>query len=86
MILDLNGDGKLDLWSGYFDSSTGKANQAFLNNGSGVLSRANSSLINSFGASGGMLPVKFGDKWAFVFANRSGNTNLLYLTKPLYTF
>lgn len=88
MILDLNGDGKLDLWSGYFDSSTGKANQAFLNNGSGVLSRTNASLINGFSASGGMLPVKFGNKWAFVFANRDSQNNqiLLYLTKPLYTF
>ena len=88
LITDLNGDGRLDLWLGYFDFSSGKANQAFVNNGSGTFSPVNQSLINSFNASGGMLPVKFNDKWAFVFStmNSQSGTSLLYLTKPKYTF
>ena len=88
LVLDLNGDGKLDLWSGYFDFSSGKANQAFLNNGAGIFSQVNQTLINSFNASGGMLPVKFNDKWAFVFStmNLQSGTSSLYLTTPKYTF
>jgi len=86
MILDLNGDGKLDLWAGYFDFNTGNANQALLNNGSGIFSSSLQTTIASFQASGGMLPVKFGDKWAFVFSRLNSSSSNLYLTKPLYTF
>ena len=88
LITDLNGDGRPDLWSGYFDFSSGKANQAFVNNGSGIFNPVNQSLINSFNASGGMLPVKFGNQWAFVFSTRDpqSGVSLLYLTKPKYTF
>ena len=88
LITDLNGDGNLDLWAGYFDFSSGNANQAFLNNGSGTFSQVNQTLINSFNASGGMLPVKFNNKWAFVFSimNLQNRTSSLYLTQPKYTF
>ena len=88
LITDLNGDGRPDLWSGYFDFSSGKANQAFVNNGSGIFNPVNQSLINSFNASGGMLPVKFGNQWAFVFSTMDpqSGVSLLYLTKPKYTF
>jgi len=88
LITDLNGDGRLDLWSGFYDFSSGKANQAFLNNGSGTFTPVNQTLINSFNASGGMLPVKFGNQWAFVFStmDTQRGVSLLYLTKPKYTF
>lgn len=87
-FIDLNGDGKLDLWSSSFDFGSGKANQVFLNNGAGVFTRTSKDLINTFTADGGMLPVKFGNKWALVFAkmNQTTRTSEIYFTKPLYTF
>ena len=85
-LVDLNGDGKLDLWCGYFDFNTGKANQALLNNGNGVFTKTSQTLIDGFTATGGMVPVKFGDKWAFVFMKMTNGTSEIYFTKPLYTF
>lgn len=85
-LIDLNGDGKLDLWCGYFDFDTGKSNQALLNNGNGGFTRTQKTLIDNFSASGGMLPIKFGNKWAFVFMKMTNGTSQIYFTKPLYTF
>ena len=88
LIIDLNADGQLDIWAGYFDHSTGKANQAFLNNGAGIFKQVNKTLIDGFSASSGMLPVKFNNKWAFVFSkmDQHRGVSLLYLTKPIYSF
>lgn len=88
IIADLNGDGKPDLWFGYFDYNTGKANQVFLNNGSGTFSKVATSLVDSFTASGGMIPVSINNKWALVYAkmNTQSSMTTLYVTKPLYSF
>lgn len=88
MIVDLNDDGFLDIWAGYFDSYTGNATQVMLNNSALSLTIVSQSLINSFDASGGMLPVKFNNKWAFVFVSSDyqNGSSTIYLTKPLYTF
>jgi hypothetical protein len=87
VITDLNNDGKPDLWASNFDFTSGNSNQAFLNNGSGIFRSSLQTTLASFGATGGMLPVKFGDRWAFVFLTMHGYDRAnVFLTRPLYTF
>lgn len=87
IVEDLNGDGKLDLWLGYFDQASGRANMAWLNNGSGIFTRALADTIDSFGANGAMVPIKVGNNWQFVY---STNTNHglynIFVTRPIYNF
>lgn len=85
-LLDLNGDGKIDLWASYMDWDTGNSNQIMMNNGSGIFSPWQPNLVRSFSASAGMIPVKFGDKWAIVFGRSNTSTTDFYITKPVYTF
>ena len=88
LVLDLNGDGKLDLWFGYFDYDTGQANQVFLNNGSGIFTKVASDMVNGFVASGGMIPVAVNNRWALVYAkmNTSNKTTTFYVTESIYNF
>jgi len=86
MITDLNGDGKPDLWMGYFDFDTGKANHAWLNNGSGAFTRSLQSTIDSFGSNGPMVPIKFGNTYSFVYSKMTGNQLSIYATNSRYIF
>lgn len=88
VLEDLNGDGTVDLWSGYFDWTTGKANQAWVNNGSGVFTQVLKSEIDGLDSNGVAVPVKFGSSWAFVYSRRSpdGKTVTIYYTQPRFTF
>jgi hypothetical protein len=86
MAIDLNGDGILDLWLGNPDYSSGKANQAWLNNGSGTFTRSSQSTIDGIGANGPMIPVVFGDKFAFVYCKFSGSQTSFFVTSSKYTF
>jgi len=71
MVMDLNNDGKLDIWLG----SPNSANQALLNT-NGIMTRAMKSIIDSYGATGPMIPVKFGNQWSLVYTkfHNSGYT------------
>lgn len=86
MAIDLNGDGILDLWLGSPDYSSGKANQAWLNNGSGTFTRSSQSTIDGIGANGPMIPVGFGNTFAFVYSKFSSNQISFFVTSSKYTF
>ena len=86
MAIDLNGDGILDLWLGNPDFSSGKANQAWLNNGSGTFIRSSQSTIDGIGAHGPMIPVGFGDTFAFVYSKFSTSQASFFVTTSKYTF
>lgn len=86
ILMDLDNDGKLDLWLSNFDSNTGNSNQALLNSGTGIFRQSAQSTIASFNATGGMLPVKFGNKWAFLFMRMQSYSSAIYFTKPIYSF
>ena len=86
MVTDLNGDGKPDLWMGYFDITSGAANHAWINNGSGMFTRALKSIIDSFKSNGPMVPIKFNEGYAFVYSTRTDSGLTLYVTPPQYTF
>jgi hypothetical protein len=86
MAIDLNGDGILDLWLGNPDFSSGKANQAWLNNGSGTFIRSSQSAIDGIGANGPMIPVGFGDTFAFVYSKFSNSQASFFVTTSKYTF
>ena len=86
-LLDLNNDGKIDIWASYFDWNTGNSNQVLLNNGTGIFTPWQATRMQSFGASGGMIPVKFGNQWAFVVSRINNNSSSnLYMTRPVYSF
>ena len=86
MAIDLNGDGILDLWLGNPDFSSGKANQAWLNNGSGTFIRSSQSTIDGIGTNGPMIPVGFGDTFAFVYSKFSNSQASFFVTTSKYTF
>lgn len=85
VIEDLNGDNKPDLWMGYLDGTTGKANQAWLNNGNGNFTRTAQTTIDNYQSSGPMLPVKF-DKWNFVYSKKDGAGYTFYVGRNSYAF
>lgn len=85
VVVDLNHDGKQDLWVSNYDFDTGNSNQALINTAAGF-EQSQQSLLASFGANGGMLPVKFGDKWAFVYLHMQSQQSIIYFTKPVYSF
>lgn len=86
LTVDLNGDGKVDVWASSYDFGTGNSNQALLSSVSGPFNQSLESVLAGFQATGGMLPVKFGDKWAFIIARMGLYESTLYFTKPVYTF
>jgi hypothetical protein len=86
LVTDLNGDGKPDLWMGYYDFDTGKANHAWINNGSGMFTRSLQSTIDSFGSNGPMVPIKFGNTYSFVYSKMSNNQLKIYATNSRYIF
>lgn len=85
VIEDLNGDTKPDLWMGYFDATSGKANQAWLNDGNAIFRRSLQETIDSFGSNGPMLPVQFAG-WHFVYSKKNGSGYDFFLSKNAYTF
>lgn len=86
LVTDLNGDGHLDLWMGYYDFNTGKANHAWLNNGTGIFTRSLQSTIDSFESNGPMVPIKFGNTYSFVYSKMSNNQLSIYATNSRYIF
>jgi hypothetical protein len=86
MAIDLNGDNILDLWLGNPDFSSGKANQAWLNNGSGTFIRSSQSTIDGISANGPMIPVGFGDTFTFVYSKFSNSQASFFVTTSKYTF
>jgi len=76
MVMDLNNDGKLDIWLG----APASANQALLNTNGTVMSRAMKSVIDSYGAIGPMIPVKFGNQWSLVYTKFSNCVYTYYIS------
>ena len=86
IVADFNGDGKPDLWLGYFDFDSGLANHAWINNGAGIFTRTLKSIINSFKSNGPMVPIEFNEGYAFVYSILTEHGLTLYVTPPQYTF
>jgi hypothetical protein len=86
IIEDLNGDGKLDLWLGYFDQSSGLANQAWINSTGNKFTNISGSTTYTLTSSGPMVPIKFGNNWAFVYSVFGNGALTLYTTMPRYKF
>jgi len=86
MSIDLNGDGILDLWLGNPDFSSGKANQAWLNNGAGIFTRSSQSIIDGLGANGPMMPVAVDSVHLFVYSKIIGNQLKIYVTNTRHVF
>ena len=86
IVADFNGDGKPDLWMGYFDFDSGLANHAWINNGAGIFTRSLQSTIDGFGANGPMLPVAFGNTHSFVYAKMANKQLTIYVTLAKYIF
>jgi hypothetical protein len=86
IVEDLNGDGRLDLWLGYFDQSSGSANQAWINNTGSKFTSVSGSTTYTLASSGPMVPIKFGSNWAFVYSTFSNSTLTVYTTIPKYQF
>ena len=86
MTIDLNGDGILDLWLGSPDYSSGKANQAWINNGAGIFTRSSQSTIDGLGANGPMIPVGFGNGFAFLYSKSVDSQTSIFVTSFKFTF
>ena len=86
MSIDLNGDGILDLWLGNPDFSSGKANQAWLNNGAGIFTRSSQSIIDGLGVNGPMMPVGFGSLFSFLYSNSIDGQTSIFVTSVKYSF
>ena len=86
VTIDLDGDGVLDLWLGTPDFSSGKANQAWLNNNSGTFIRSSQNTIDGIGANGPIIPVGFGNTFAFVYSKFSKSQTSFFVTSSKYTF
>ena len=86
VTIDLDGDSILDLWLGNPDFSSGKANQAWLNNDSGTFTRSSQSTIDGIGANGPIIPVGFGNTFAFVYSKFSNSQTSFFVTSSKYTF
>lgn len=84
LAIDLNGDGILDLWLGGSDFSSGKANQAWLNNGAGTFTRSLQSAIDQLGANGPMIPVSFGDTVVVVYSKFSYSQTSIFVSKTTF--
>jgi len=76
MVMDMNNDGKLDIWLG----APASANQALLNTNGTVMTRALKSVIDSYGATGPMIPVKFGNQWSLVYTKFSNCVYTYYIS------
>jgi hypothetical protein len=86
MSIDLNGDGILDLWLGNPDFSSGKANQAWLNNGAGIFTRSSQSIIDGLGANGPVIPVAVDSVHLFVYSKMIGKQLKIYVTNARHVF
>jgi hypothetical protein len=86
MIMDLNGDGFLDIWLGSPDFTSGKANQAWINNGAGIFKRSSQSTIDGLGVSGPIMPIGFGSLYSFVYSNSIDSKTSIFVTSIKYSF
>lgn len=86
MIMDLNGDGIMDLWLGSLGYNSVSANHAWINNGAGTFTRSLQSTIDGLVANGPMLPVAFGNMHSFVYSKSTSNQLTIYATIAEYTF
>lgn len=84
-LLDLNNDGYLDLWLPAM-SAKANSNQVWLNKGNGSFKKTFVGFSEKAAASGQMYPVKFGNKYSFVFMVNTSKGYSVYLTKPTYSF
>jgi hypothetical protein len=86
IIMDLNGDGIMDLWlsSQYYNSVN--ASHAWLNNGTGTFSRSLQSAINALGANGPVMPVAVDSVHLFVYSKMSSNQLKIYVTNARHVF
>ena len=86
MIMDLNGDGIMDLWLGSLGYNSVSANHAWINNGAGTFTRSLQSTIDGFSATGPMIPVAFGNTHSFVYSKMTSNQLTIYATIARYIF
>ena len=86
MVMDLNGDGILDLWLGNPDFSSGKANQAWINNGAGIFTRSSQSTIDGLSANGPVMPVAVDSVHLFVYSKITGGRLTIYVTGTRHVF
>ena len=86
MIMDLNGDGIMDLWLGSLGYNSVSANHAWINNGAGTFTRSLQSTIDGFSATGPMIPVTFGNTHSFVYSKLTSNQLTIYATIARYIF
>jgi hypothetical protein len=82
-MMDLNGDGKVDLFTSYFDQGTGKANMAWINNGLGIFTRSvATTTIDALQSSGPMVPVLINNSWVLVYSQLSNNVLNMFINRP----
>ena len=85
-IMDLNGDGIMDLWLGSLGHNSVSANHAWLNSGAGAFTRSLQNEIDSLGANGPIIPVSFGNTHLFVYSKSTSNQLTIYATIAKYMF
>jgi hypothetical protein len=86
VIMDLNGDGIMDLWLGSIGYNSLSANHAWINNGAGTFTRSLQSTIDGLGSTGPMFPVPFGNMHSFVYSKSTSNQLTIYATIARYIF
>jgi hypothetical protein len=86
VIMDLNGDGIMDLWLGSIGYNSLSANHAWINNGAGTFTRSLQSTIDGLRSTGPMFPVSFGNMHSFVYSKSTSNQLTIYATIARYIF
>ena len=83
-LIDLNGDGKVDLFTSYYDQGTGQANMAWINDGKGNFTKSvASSYITALYSSGPAVPIMINNKWVMISSTLTNNNILsLYINTP----
>jgi len=82
-LMDLNGDGKVDLFTSYFDQTSGQANMAWINNGKGVFTKSvASNAIAALYSSGPMAPIVINNNWLLVYSQLSNGSLNMFINRP----